>query len=179
MDTDWKSYTRFFNESWAELERKFRNGVIDPQTETDVVCYLYHALAKRFEKKGWPLSVIKTEDTRQIKKQTLIPDLNLNDRLFIEVKIWTLRKYDKGWASRKKAIAYYADKLEEYVTDTKARTSFKVRCPILAIWFWKNPKRKILSFDEKLIHPDLQEKLENERARFQGRINIVYGPRRQ
>ena len=177
MDTYGKSYARFLNESWDELEKDFRKGIVDPQQENDVVCYLYYALANKFRAKGWLLSLIKTEDTKTIRKQKVKPDLNLNDRLFIEVKMWNLRKYGKGWNSRKEWIEYYADKLENYVQDVAAHKSVHVRRPILALWFWKNPKRRITSFEDKLIHQDLEDKLKEEQAKFKDRISILYGPK--
>jgi len=177
MSTDWKSYARFFRESWKELEKEYRNNNINPQHENDVVCYLYYALAKRLKKKGWPLYLIRTEDTRNIKKQTLRPDLNLNDRLFIEVKMYPLRRYQEGWERREKGILYNIQRLEDYVKHTKAETSFRVRKPVLALWFRKRDRDMQLPLEDTLIPEDLKNKLEDEIERYKDTVTIVYGPK--
>jgi hypothetical protein len=90
MYTENKLYARFFQESWKELESRFRKSLVYPQQENDVVCYLYYALAKRFEKKrrtegkDWlSLDYIRTEDTIKLKNQRCRVDINVGDRLFI------------------------------------------------------------------------------------------------
>ena len=177
MSTDWKSYSRFFQDSWSELEDEYRNNNLNPQHENDVVCYLYYALAKRLKMKGWPLYLIRTEDTKYIRKQALRPDLNLNDRLFIEVKMYTLRTYQEGWDRRKRSISYNVKKLEQYVKHTKAKTSIRVRKPVLAIWFKKRDRNMRLPLEETLIPKDLGKKLEGEVQKYKDRVTIVYGPK--
>jgi hypothetical protein len=179
MSTDWKSYARFFQDSWKELEKEFRRGNLNPQHENDVVCYLYHALAKRLKKKGWPLYYIRTEDTHNIRKQTLRPDLNLNERLFIEVKMYPLRKYRDGWTRRKNSIRYNVRRLEEYVKHTKATTPFRVRKPVLALWFRKRDREMKMPLEDTLIPSDLEKMLDDEAERYKDRITIVYGPKSQ
>lgn len=142
MDTEQQSYKRFFYQSWLELETEFQKGNINPQHENDVVCYLYHALAKRFKKKGFPLHFIRTEDTRACKDGQMRPDLNLNDRVFVEVKMYSLRNYRQGWKRRQEGIKYTVDKLKQYVAHQKSNSSAKVRYPILAIWFRKRRTKK-------------------------------------
>jgi len=179
MRTDYRSYKRFFEESWLELEEQFRKEIVNPQQENDVICYLYHALAKRFLKKKWRLSLIRTEDTRHIRRQLLRPDLNLNDLVFVEVKFYPLRNYRKGWMRRRQNIAYYVKKLEEYIADVKSASSINVRRPVLAIWFWKNERKKRFPLEAKLIDDELERKLEKERDRYKDRVTITYGPRRR
>jgi len=177
LDTESKSYARLFQESWNELEQEFRRGNVNPQHENDVVCYLYHALAKRFKSKGFPLHLIRTEDTHTIKRQTLRPDLNLNDRLFVEIKMYTLRKYDEGWDRRKDSIRYYVTKLEKYVNYAKLKTSFRVRRPVLGLWFRKRDRMMELPIEALLIPDDLESKLEREKERYKDKATILYGPK--
>ncbi len=145
-DNDYKCYARYFNESWQELETRFRKGEVNPQQENDVVCFLYYAFAKRLEKKSrceskeWlSLNIIRTEDSILLKNQRCRVDINLNDRLFIEVKIWELRKFTKEHLKKKHdAIKYYMTLLEKYNQYSKKKSlDLGKRKPILAIWFWK------------------------------------------
>ena len=175
----YRSYKRFFKESWLELERQFRNELVNPQQENDVVCYLYYALAKRFDKKKLPLSFIRTEDTRYIGRWWLRPDINLNDRLFVEVRMYPLRKYGKGWKRKKQDIAYHVEKLEDYIIEVQSKTSILVRKPVLALWFWKNEEKQEFPIETKLIDNELREKLEKVRERYKERVTIMYGPRRR
>lgn len=177
MSTNWKSYARFFHESWSELEKEYRKNNINPQHENDVVCYLYYAMARKLKKKRWPLHLIRTEDTKYIRKQALRPDLNFNDRLFVEVKMYGLREYGEGWDRRKRNISHTAKKLEKYVRHTRAKTSYRVRKPILAIWFRRRDRNMQLSFEETLIPPDLEKKLDDEVQKYKDRVTIVFGPR--
>jgi hypothetical protein len=182
LDTDQKSYKRLFQQSWLELEKEFRKGNINPRHENDVVCYLYHALAKRFKRKGFPLHRIRTEDTCKLKKGQLRPDLNLDDRVFVEVKRYALRDYGKGWEKKRESIRYYVGKLEQYVAHTRATSSVHVRIPVLAIWFMKREskkdKRKPTQIEDKLINEDLRKMLERERRRYGSKATLVYGPRK-
>jgi len=178
MSTEGKSYTHFFKESWQELEKQFRREIVNPQQENDVVCYLYHALAKRLQKKGWPLLLIRTEDTRNIRRQLYRPDLNLNDRLFVEVKIYPLRKYGKGWKRRKQNIAYCVNKLEKYVAQVRSSSSVLVRKPVLALWFWKDTHGRNLPVKDRLVGDELERKLGKERERYKDSVIILYGPKR-
>ena len=165
-----------FKESWWELEEQSRKQIVNPQQENDVVCFLYHALAKRLEKKGWPLHLIRTEDTRYIGKRRLRVDINLNDRLFVEVKIYPLGKYSNGWKAKLRNIEYTIGKLEEYKTEVESRTGILVRIPILALWFWKNEDIREYPIKDKLIRNDLLQKLKSVRAQYKGRFTIMYGP---
>ena len=178
MSVENKSYSRFFVESWNELENEFRSGNINPQHENDVVCYLYYAFATKLKKKGWPLYLIRTEDTHNIKSQTLRPDLNLNNRLFVEVKMYPLRSYSSGWERKKVGIEYNVKKLEKYVRYTKSKTSIHVRKPILALWFRKRDRANKLPVEDKLIDSELEKRLETEKERLSNKVLIVYGPRR-
>jgi hypothetical protein len=181
LDSQQQSYKRFFNQSWSELEDEFRKGNINPQHENDVVCYLYYALAKKFKRKGFPLYFIRTEDTRDCRDGQMRPDLNLNDRLFVEVKMYSLRDYREGWKRRQEIIRYTMDKLKQYVTHQKSSSSVKVRIPILAIWFRK-PKSKssvaILDTKDNFITEELEERLEKEKKRYSKGATLLYGPRR-
>jgi hypothetical protein len=176
LDTEQQSYKRLFIQSWSELEIQYRKGNIDPQHENDVVCYLYHALAKRFIKKGFPLHFIKTEDTKTLKNGSLRPDLNLNNHLFIEVKIYPLRNYQKGWASRQDRIEYTVNKLKQYVAHQKQNSRAHVREPVLAIWFKKRIPEDNRNEDRHFVSSELIEKLEEERNRYSGKATILYGP---
>jgi hypothetical protein len=182
LDTDQKSYKRLFQQSWLELEKEFRKGNMNPRHENDIVCYLYHALAKRFKRKGFPLHWIRTEDTRKLRKGQLRPDLNLNDRVFVEVKKYALRDYGKGWKRRQQSIGYNVEKLKQYVAHTKATSSGHVRTPVLAIWFMKSEskkdKRKPTQTEDKLINEDLRKMLERERRRYGSKATLIYGPRK-
>jgi hypothetical protein len=181
MNTEYRSYKRFFQESWLELEKGFRKGKINPQQENDVVCFLYHALAKRLEKKNWELYLIRTEDTRHIgRSRVLRADLNLNDRLFIEARMYEPRKYGgKGWKTRKEGISYHVRKLEQYAAEVRKSTpSVKERKPVLALWFWKNERKKRYPIKDKLIDEHLEKKLARERERYKNRVTTIYGPRR-
>jgi hypothetical protein len=181
LDTYQRSYKRFFHQSWLELEEEFRKGNINPQHENDVVCYLYYALAKRFKKKGFPLYFIRTEDTRNCEDGQMRPDLNLNDRVFVEVKMYSLRNYGQGWKRRQKNIQYTVDKLKQYVTHQKSNSSVLVRFPILAIWFKKRrSKSGAVEFDleDNLITEDLEAKLEKEKKRYSKGATLLYGPRK-
>ena len=177
LDTEQQSYKKFFLQSWLELENQYRKGNIDPQHENDVVCYLYHALAKKFAQKRFPLYFIKTEDTRNLKNGSLRPDLNLNDRLFIEVKLYHLRDYRQGWKRRQEVIEYTVDKLKQYVAYQKSISGVHVREPILAVWF---RKRKLAgntnSGDKYFLNDDLIKKLAAERDRYKGSATILFGP---
>jgi len=177
MSMSYKGYKRLFQESWLELEEQFRNGFVNPQQENDVICYLYHAIAKRFEKKGWALSLIRTEDTRYIRRRRLRPDINLNDRLFVEVKMYPLRKYGKGWKRKMQNIVYHIKKLEEFKVEVESTSSVRVRVPVLALWFWKNEREQTFPFEAKLIGDELREKLEKVSERYKDRATIIYGPR--
>jgi hypothetical protein len=181
LSTEYKSYKRFFEESWRELEQQFRRGVVNPQQENDVVCYIYHEMAKRLRRKNWLLSYIRTEDTRNIKGEKLRADINLRDRLFVEVRMYELRKYgDKGWGSRKEGIAYHVKKLEKYIAEVRKSTpSIKERIPVLALWFWKREEKKRFPIKTKLIDDELEKKLAIEAERYKNRVTIMYGPRRQ
>jgi len=177
MSTDWKGYARLFKQCWEELENEFRNNNLNPQHENDVVCYLYYALARKFKKKGWPLYLIRTEDTHNIGKETLRPDLNLNGRLFVEVKMYPLRHYTIGWARRKDGIGYNVWKLEKYVKHTKANTSNLVRRPVLALWFRKHDRDMKLPLEDTLIPDDLHTMLKKEAERYKNKVTILYGPK--
>lgn len=177
MSTDWKGYARLFKQCWRELEDEFRKGNINPQHENDVVCYLYYSLAKKFKEKGWPLYFIRTEDTHNIRKQALRPDLNLNGRLFVEVKTYPLRRYREGWTRRKNGIRANVSRLQGYVRHTRANTPFKVRKPVLALWFKKRDRDMSLPLGDTLIPDDLQEMLEKEAERYKYKVTILYGPK--
>ena len=182
MDTEQQSYKRFFYQSWLELETEFQKGNINPQHENDVVCYLYHALARRFKKKGFPLHFIRTEDTRACEDGQMRPDLNLNDRVFVEVKMYSLRNYRQGWKRRQEGIKYTVDKLKQYVAHQKSNSSAKVRYPILAIWFRKRRTKKDASkpysIQNCFITKDLEEKLDKEKERYSKGATLLYGPRK-
>lgn len=160
----------------------FRKGNIDPQHENDVICYLYHALAKRFKKKGFPLYFIRTEDTRNLKGGQMRPDLNLNDRVFVEVKMYPLRDYGRGWKRRQSSIEYNVDKLKQYVARQKSNSSVHVRYPILAIWFRKRRSKKhttkSLLMKNRFISDSLEEQLEKEKNRYKKEATLLYGPRK-
>jgi len=88
-------YWHHLQSSWTELEERFRRGEVEPQQENDVVCYLYHALVKRLEREGKPPKIIRTEDSFPRIGRA---DLNIGDRLVIEVKILARQNYaKKGW----------------------------------------------------------------------------------
>jgi hypothetical protein len=182
LETEQQSYKRFFCQSWLELEEEFRKGNIDPQHENDVVCFLYYALAKRFKKKRFPLNFIRTEDTRNFEDGQMRPDLNLNDRVFIEVKIYSLRNYGQGWKRRQQSIEHNVDKLKQYVAHQKSNSSVRVRHPILAIWFRKLGAKKdadkSYTLEDRFITEDLEGKLEKEKNRYKKDATLLYGPRR-
>jgi hypothetical protein len=165
-----------------ELEEQFRKGNIDPQHENDLVCYLYYALAKRFKKKGLPLHFIRTEDTRNLKEGQMRPDLNLNDRVFVEVKMYPLRDYGRGWKRRQSSIEYYVNKLKQYVAHQKSNSSILVRHPVLAIWFRKRRSKKgttkSLLMKNRFISDSLEEQLKKERNRYKKEATLLYGPRK-
>ena len=142
MDTEQKSHKRLLQQSWLELEQEYRKGNINPQHENDVVCYLYRALAKRYKKKGFPLYWIKTEDTYNLKQGPLRPDLNLHDRVFLEVKMYQLRAYKQGWKRKQLVIKYTVDKLKKYVAHQKANSRVLLRYPVMAIGLYKKESRK-------------------------------------
>jgi len=179
MSMDWKSYARLFKESWAELEEEFRRNNLNPQHENDVVCYLYYALAKRLKRKRFPLHLIRTEDTHNIRKQMLRPDLNLNDRLFIEIKMYPLREYSRGWERKRSNIRYNVERLKQYVRHAKAKTPVRVRKPVLALWFRKRDKLLELPIEQVLIPEDLEHRIEDEVVKYKDRVTIVYGPKRK
>jgi hypothetical protein len=181
LDTEQKSHKRFLLQSWLELEQEFRKGNINPQHENDVVCYLYHALAKRYKKKGFPLYLIKTEDTYNLRQGPMRPDLNLHDRVFVEVKMYPLRDYKSGWKRKQQGIKYTVDKLTKYVAHQKANSSVLLRYPILALWFYKKErgKNKASENHETLfISDELNTLLEKEKKRYSKKATILYGPRR-
>lgn len=178
MPMSYRSYKRFFQESWLELEEEFRKENVNPQQENDVVCYLYYALAKRFKKKGLPLYLIRTEDTRYIGRRQLRADINLNDLVFVEVKMYPLRKYGKGWRKKSQNVAYHVRKLEGYKAEVESRTSALVRLPILALWFWKNEEIRTFPLEARLIDDDLNKKLEEVSEKYRDRVTIMYGPRK-
>jgi len=122
---------------------------------------------------------IRTEDTRNIRKETLRPDLNLNDRLFIEVKMYPLRKYSQGWERKRNNIRYNVERLERYVKHAKANTPLRVRKPVLALWFRKRDKRMELPIEETLVPDDLEYRIENEVRKYKGRVTILYGPKKR
>jgi hypothetical protein len=92
--------------------------------------------------------------------------------------MYPLRRYYEGWERRKNGIRYNVKRLEDYVKHTKAKTSFRVRKPVLALWFRKPDREMQLPLEDTLISDDLENKLQYEVARYKGRVTIVYGPKR-
>lgn len=174
MDIYQKSFKRFLYESWLELEEEYRKGKVYPRHENDIICYLYHALAKRFNVKGFPLHWIKTEDTYTLKGGQLRPDMNLRDRVFVEVKIYPLREYKEGWKRRQAGIEYTVDKLKQYVDYQKKNSRNLVRQPVLAIWFRKRGEKPN---NRLFIGESLEELLEKEKERYSKEATILFGPK--
>lgn len=175
LDTCQKSFKRFLQESWLELEVQYAKGNMYPQHENDVVCYLYYALARRFNAKGFPLHWIKTEDTYNLKKGALRPDLNLGDRVFVEVKMYPLREYNSGWKRKQEGIEYTVGKLKQYVAYEKKNSRNLVRQPVIAVWF--RHRRGELG-NQPFISDSLNLKLELERQRINKEATLLFGPRR-
>ena len=122
---------------------------------------------------------IKTEDTfRTSKQHFLLCDMNINDRLFVEIKMFQLRKFSPvGWKAIWKEIIKERKKLKTYVKVVKAETAFKVRHPVVGVWFWKNDPEDYYVPEQKLIGSDLRGKLENLKNRLKGEnVTLLYGP---
>jgi hypothetical protein len=180
---DYKSYARYFKESWNELETRFRNGEVNPNQENDVVCFLYYALAKRLknkrrkEGKDWfTFDQIKTEDSISLRNERCRVDINLADRLFIEVKIWSLRDFGiQNLMRKKEIIAFYMDRLAKYsrYAEKKYPNSYQ-RKSVLAIWF---RNRKADDFNDKLVNERLSDFFESQKRKFREKATIYYGPK--
>ena len=182
LNIEQKSYKRIFQQSWLELEKEFQNGNVNPRHENDVVCYLYYALANAFKKKGFPLYFIRTEDTINFEEESMRPDLNLNNRVFVEVKMYGLSDYRRGWEKRQQNIEYTADKLRQYVAYQRSTSSVLVRHPILAIWFKKREnstgRSSSYSKNDFFLSEDLEKKLNIEKRKYAKEITLLYGPRK-
>lgn len=169
-----KSFKKLLLESWLELEGKYCEGQVNPQRENDVVCYLYHALANRFKDKGFPYHWIKTEDTFTLKNGQLRPDLNLRDRVFVEVKIYPLRKFSKGWKKKQENIEDTVNKLLQYVDYQKNNSKLLLRHPALAIWFRKKGEKP----NSQFIDTSLEDLLKIEKEKYKNEVTILFGPRK-
>ena len=182
-DKDYKSYARYLKESWEELETRFKKEEVNPDHENDVVCFLYYGIAKRLEEKRrregkdyFNFQRIRTEDTIRLRKQTCRVDINLANRLFVEVKVWNLRNFGIGNLLKKgETIAYYMDLLEKYTryAEQLYPNSYQ-RKSVLAIWF---RNRKATKIEEALVTKEIQDFFEAQKAKYRDKATILYGPK--
>ena len=182
-DKDYKSYARYLNESWEELETRFKKGEVNPDHENDVVCFLYYGIAKRLEVKRkreridyFNFKRIRTEDTIRLKKQVCRVDINLANRLFVEVKVWNLRNFGPSNLIRKgEIIAYYMDLLEKYNLHAKKEYpgSYQ-RKSVLAIWF---RNRKASCIKDALVSDEIKAFFKVQKAKYRDKATILYGPK--
>lgn len=111
----------------------------------------------------------------------LRPDLNLNDRVYVEVKMFPLRKYgDNGWKRRQLNMKYNVDKLKQYVAHQESLPSVLKRTPVLAMWFRKRGTKNVQenSSGSLFISNELNELLEKERKRYSKEATLLFGPRK-
>lgn len=110
-------YLNHFNAAWKELEGRFLAGECKPLQENDVVCYLYHALLKRFEKEGIPPRKIKTEDTVTGIGRL---DMNLGNRVLVEVRLLSRKStYSsiRSWEKKKQELKELGRKLQGSINE--------------------------------------------------------------
>lgn len=85
--------------------------------------------------------------------------MNLNDRVYIEVKMYPLRKYRDGWKRRQIGIKNNVDKLRQYVAHQESLPSVHKRTPVLAMWFRRRGAKnwQANSSENLFISDDLNE----------------------
>jgi hypothetical protein len=164
------SYSRDLNAVWKEMEKLFLRGDFRPEQESDVQAYLYHGLLSRLSKDGIRPVEIRTEETF---KGVGRVDLNVNDRLFIEIKLLSRkRRYGTiAWKKKEKSLGHDARKLKGYLRTIRSDApGVHLRQPVQALWNWKASPDGL---DE-----DFRRRLEHfrERMRNQG-IIVIYGPK--
>jgi hypothetical protein len=166
-------YERALDNAWEKMERLFFSGEFKPKRESDVQAFLYHGLLGRLRRYGIKPINLHTEQTFPGVGRV---DLNVNDRLFIEIKLLS-RKYSyksNQWWSRVEILEEDARKLKKYVESTKSeKPQLLIRHPVLAIWNRKADNHEGIS-------EDLRKKLDKLKQRMgEQNMVVIYGPKKQ
>ncbi|MEW6556495.1 MAG: hypothetical protein AB1349_03970 [Elusimicrobiota bacterium] len=156
-------YNKKFRIVWEKLEQCYSKGKIKPQQENDITCYLYHVLLND----GIQPIKIWTEDTINVGKKKCYIDMNINDRLLVEIRLMK-PKYHTGFSTFAKKIEKLSSKLKK--SSRRVKRCHK-RQPIVALWNWKEePIDKTLTANLKKLKKDLKRKYE---------VYLIWGPKCQ